>query len=221
MKASPFVVPTAWHLTARLDVCLFVFVGTHACLHAHTYKCSLACIQTWCAHSPHTHPHTHTHTKTHTKCNLTLAMRCDEPTEHSSVQWEQEWERVRKEREKKRENGVSEMWQAIPKYNRTLSQYREIYHNIENSTRWRRLVGSPKLQIIFHKRATKYRSLLRKMTFQHKGSYPMSLRHPVSHYQEIHYNIEKSIKISRNSSSSKCLSNTINNTNSILRNITN
>jgi len=26
---------------------------------------------------------------------------------------------------------------------------------------WRRLIGSPKLQIIFHKRATKYRSLLR------------------------------------------------------------
>jgi len=31
-------------------------------------------------------------------------------------------------------------------------------------TGWRRLIGSPKLQIIFHKRATKYRSLLRKMT---------------------------------------------------------
>ena len=29
----------------------------------------------------------------------------------------------------------------------------------------------PKLQIIFHKRATKYRSLLLKMTYQDKGSY--------------------------------------------------
>ena len=38
-------------------------------------------------------------------------------------------------------------------------------------TGWRRLIGSPKLQIIVHKRATKYRSLLRKMTYKDKGSY--------------------------------------------------
>jgi len=37
-------------------------------------------------------------------------------------------------------------------------------------TGWRRLIGSPKLQIIFHKRATKYRSLLRKITYEDKGS---------------------------------------------------
>jgi len=36
---------------------------------------------------------------------------------------------------------------------------------------WRRLLGSPKLQIIFHKRATKYRSVLREMTHTDKGSY--------------------------------------------------
>ena len=36
-------------------------------------------------------------------------------------------------------------------------------------TGWRRPIGSPKLQIIFHKRATKYRSLLRKMTYKDKG----------------------------------------------------
>ena len=41
-------------------------------------------------------------------------------------------------------------------------------------TGWRRLIGSPKLQIIFHKRATKYRSLLRKMTYEDKGSYESS-----------------------------------------------
>ena len=41
-------------------------------------------------------------------------------------------------------------------------------------TGWRRLIGSPKLQIIFHKRATKYRSLLRKMTCTDKGSYESS-----------------------------------------------
>jgi len=38
-------------------------------------------------------------------------------------------------------------------------------------TGWRRLIGSPKLQIIFHKRATKYRSLLQKMTYKDEGSY--------------------------------------------------
>ena len=37
-----------------------------------------------------------------------------------------------------------------------------------------RLIGSPKLQIIFHKRATKYRSLLQKMTYKDKGSYESS-----------------------------------------------
>jgi len=41
-------------------------------------------------------------------------------------------------------------------------------------TGWRRLIGSPKLQIIFHKRATKYRSLLRKMTHKDKGAYESS-----------------------------------------------
>ena len=41
-------------------------------------------------------------------------------------------------------------------------------------TGWRILMGSPKLQIIFHKRATKYRSLLWKMTYKNKGSYESS-----------------------------------------------
>jgi len=41
-------------------------------------------------------------------------------------------------------------------------------------TGWRRLIGSPKLQIILHKRATKYRSLLRKTTYKDKGSYESS-----------------------------------------------
>ena len=41
-------------------------------------------------------------------------------------------------------------------------------------TGFRRLIGSPKLQIIFHKKTTKYRSLLRKMTYKDKGSYESS-----------------------------------------------
>ena len=46
--------------------------------------------------------------------------------------------------------------------------------NICHDTGWRRLIGSPKLQIIFHKRATKYRSLLWKMIYKDKGSYEAS-----------------------------------------------
>jgi len=41
-------------------------------------------------------------------------------------------------------------------------------------TGWRRLIESSNLQIIFHKRATKYRSLLPKMTYKDKGSYESS-----------------------------------------------
>ena len=40
------------------------------------------------------------------------------------------------------------------------------------STGWRRLIGSPELQIIFHKRASKHRQLLRKIKIRH----PMSTR---------------------------------------------
>ena len=46
--------------------------------------------------------------------------------------------------------------------------------NKEMCTGWRRLIGSPELQIIFHKRATKYRSLLQEMTYKDKGSYESS-----------------------------------------------
>ena len=49
-----------------------------------------------------------------------------------------------------------------------------IYPFLYIDTGWRRLIGSPKLQIIFHKRATKYRALLRKMTYKDKGSYESS-----------------------------------------------
>jgi len=41
-------------------------------------------------------------------------------------------------------------------------------------TGWRKLIRSSQLQIIFHKRATKYRSFLRKMTYKDKGSYESS-----------------------------------------------
>ena len=49
-----------------------------------------------------------------------------------------------------------------------------VWIGFETGTGWRRLIGSPKLQIIFHQRATKYRALLRKMTYKDKGSYESS-----------------------------------------------
>jgi len=54
--------------------------------------------------------------------------------------------------------GVSYMWRV------------SLFHVSIRGTGWRRLKGSPKLQIIFHKRAIKYRSLLQKMTYKDKGS---------------------------------------------------
>ena len=45
---------------------------------------------------------------------------------------------------------------------------------VEGVTVWRRLIESPKLQIIFHKRATEYRALLLKLTYKDKGSYESS-----------------------------------------------
>ena len=53
-----------------------------------------------------------------------------------------------------------------------LLQTSDVYHN--SCTGWRRLIGPPKLQIICHKRATKYRSLFREMTYTDKGSYGSS-----------------------------------------------
>jgi len=42
------------------------------------------------------------------------------------------------------------------------------------ATGWRRLIGSPKLQVIFRKRATNNRALLWKLTYEDKGSYESS-----------------------------------------------
>jgi len=66
-------------------------------------------------------------------------------------------------------------------------------------TDWRRLIGCPKLQIIVHKRATKYTSLLRKMTYKDKGSYESSppcmhkmyTRHPVWTSRVAHINVSR------------------------------
>jgi len=44
-------------------------------------------------------------------------------------------------------------------------------HRLTECTGWRRLIGCLKLQVISPKRATNYRALLRKMTYQDKASY--------------------------------------------------
>ena len=56
--------------------------------------------------------------------------------------------------------------------------------NSLNTTR-ARLIGSPKLQIIFHKRATKYTSLLWKMTYKDKGLYSTRHGHRVLCEQQV------------------------------------
>jgi len=55
-----------------------------------------------------------------------------------------------------------------------MTPFAKLTNGQKHITGWRRLIGSPKLQIIFHQRATKYRSLLRKMTYKDKGSYECS-----------------------------------------------
>jgi len=62
------------------------------------------------------------------------------------------------------------------------------YKFIHQATGWRRLMGSLKLQIIFHKKATKYRSLLWKMTYKDKGSYESSPPFPILHSHTSPYN---------------------------------
>jgi len=55
-----------------------------------------------------------------------------------------------------------------------LHTFSRVLRRVTWGTRWRRLIGSPKLQIIFHKRAAKYRALLLKMMYKDKGSYESS-----------------------------------------------
>jgi len=68
--------------------------------------------------------------------------------------------------------GILKVLYSIYSQSRVILSSVLILHSL--STGWRRLIASPKLQITFHKRATKYRSLLRKMTYKDKGSYESS-----------------------------------------------
>jgi len=55
-----------------------------------------------------------------------------------------------------------------------------------NATGWRRLIGCLKLQVIFRKRATNYRALLRKMTYKDKASYDSTP--PCTLYSSLQFN---------------------------------
>ena len=68
------------------------------------------------------------------------------------------------------------LWRALLTYTSNTLMLSNNTHlwNLYCGTGWRRLIGSPNLQIIFHKRAIEYRSLLRKMTYKDKGSYESS-----------------------------------------------
>ena len=49
--------------------------------------------------------------------------------------------------------------------------FTSLYTNHSHVTGWRRPIGCLKLQVIFRKKATDYRALLRKMTYEDKASY--------------------------------------------------
>ena len=83
------------------------------------------------------------------------------------------------------------MYESILHWSQTCEFY-TLYSYIY--TGWRRLIGSPKLQIIFHKRANKYRSLLRKMTYQDMGPYESS---PPCMYVCIHVYVNVYVYIHR------------------------
>ena len=59
------------------------------------------------------------------------------------------------------------------------------YTNVcTGTTGWRRCIGCLKLQVIFRKRSTNYRALLRKVTYEYNASYdstPLSMTDNVSH----------------------------------------
>jgi len=76
---------------------------------------------------------------------------------------------------------VSHLWMRHVTYGEGFSHNsillrgtRDCHILLSHSTGWRRLIGSRKLQIIFHKRATKCGALLLKMTYKDKGSYEFS-----------------------------------------------
>ena len=105
-------------------------------------------------------------------------MRHDLSMWHDSSVWHR---RYQLDEDSRRSTSYSSMWHIS-----SMSHDSSVWHRryqlclSDSVTGWRRLIGSPKLQIIFHRRATKYRSLLQKITYKDKGSFESS-PHCMSH----------------------------------------
>jgi len=77
----------------------------------------------------------------------------------------------KKQAEETEEDGQEEKGQFLDE-DKHLLQHR--LHRVAK-TGWQRLTGCLKLQVVFRKRATKYRALLRKMIHEHKAPYASTL----------------------------------------------
>ena len=67
---------------------------------------------------------------------------------------------------------AKETYNLIDPINRSLPiRLQRCFHHALVAAGWRRLIGCLKLQVVFRKRATNYRALLRKMTYEDKASY--------------------------------------------------
>jgi len=186
------------------------------------FMCSKSIIFS-CVVNPHTHIHTYTYTYTRVylpRLGIHSEEHCG--TRHRGIQTidvagtccvprpllpaKQKWTEEKKKNVNLIETTHDAVTNCVPCPLHSAKQKREkkekgkceIQKSLETTndagTGWRRLIGSPKLQIIFDKRATKYRSLLWKMTYKDKASYESS---PPCTYCVLHplYPVQKEICI--------------------------
>jgi len=149
-----FVVTDQRHTQQSIYVCVHIYIYTCIYIHVYTriyiYMYICIYIYTHLEMYINIYCHVHSHTLTHTSCLWGLI-------------------NVTRSNSSKKNNMCVCTYIYMHIYVYTYTQ-----EHIYVYTGWRRLIGSPKLQIIFHKRATKYRSLLRKMTYEDKASYESS-----------------------------------------------
>ena len=125
---------------------------------------STACMHIW-IYTPtiHTHTYTQTHTQRERQTDRQTERQTDRQTDkQTDTQTHRQTDRQTEDVDICT-NSLHTVCARIDRWQKTTYQYID--------TGWRRLIRSPKLQIIFHKRATKNRSLLREMTYKDKGSY--------------------------------------------------
>ena len=128
------------------------------------------------------HTHTHTHTYTHVKRGRQRVRQRERKKQKVSISSYQKPKIIRHTDLSRCCKNATKQRTILHNTLPNSTHYKTLHNTPHNSTNnlchrdtgWRRLIGSPKLQIIFHKRAIKYRSLLRKMTCKDKGSYESS-----------------------------------------------